>query len=227
MRILLVEDDPLLGDGVETALRNNGYQVDWVKDGEAALKLLDNSSFSAVLLDLSLPGMDGMEVLDYIRENAELPVVILTARDGVSDRVKGLDNGADDYILKPFDLDEMLARLRMVVRRSTGRTSQIFSINGLTIDETRHEVRWHDKPIKLGRREYALLLELANHAGEVLTRPHLESLLYGCDDEVESNALEVHIHHLRKKTSTGLIKTLRGIGYRLEDSPEAEESAPA
>ncbi|WP_025732842.1 response regulator transcription factor [Carnimonas nigrificans] len=220
MRILLVEDDPLLGDGVETALKNNGYQVDWVQDGESALQALDGNAFSAVLLDLTLPGIDGMAVLAHIRENESMPVVILTARDAVDDRVAGLDAGADDYILKPFELDEMLARLRMVIRRSIGRASQVLVINQLTIDEARHEVRWNNELVKLGRREYALLLELANHAGEVLTRPHLEHLLYGCDEEVESNALEVHIHHLRKKLSPELIVTLRGIGYRLEDKEE-------
>lgn len=220
MRILLVEDDPLLGDGVETALKNNGYQVDWVQDGESALQALDGNAFSAVLLDLTLPGIDGMAVLAHIRENESMPVVILTARDAVDDRVAGLDAGADDYILKPFELDEMLARLRMVIRRSIGRASQVLVINQLTIDEARHEVRWNNELVKLGRREYALLLELANHAGEVLTRPHLENLLYGCDEEVESNALEVHIHHLRKKLSPELIVTLRGIGYRLEDKEE-------
>ncbi|MGJ8517964.1 response regulator [Carnimonas bestiolae] len=220
MRILLVEDDPLLGDGVETALKNNGYQVDWVQDGESALQALDGNAFSAVLLDLTLPGIDGMTVLAHIRENESMPVVILTARDAVNDRVAGLDAGADDYILKPFELDEMLARLRMVIRRSIGRASQVLAINKLTIDESRHEVRWDNELVKLGRREYALLLELANHAGEVLTRPHLENLLYGCDEEVESNALEVHIHHLRKKLSPELIVTLRGIGYRLEDKED-------
>ncbi|MGJ8513492.1 response regulator [Carnimonas bestiolae] len=220
MRILLVEDDPLLGDGVETALKNNGYQVDWVQDGESALQALDGNAFSAVLLDLTLPGIDGMTVLAHIRENESMPVVILTARDAVNDRVAGLDAGADDYILKPFELDEMLARLRMVIRRSIGRASQVLAINKLTIDESRHEVRWDNELVKLGRREYALLLELANHAGDVLTRPHLENLLYGCDEEVESNALEVHIHHLRKKLSPELIVTLRGIGYRLEDKED-------
>lgn len=220
MRILLVEDDPLLGDGVETALTHDGYDVHWVKSGEEALDALKAEEFSAVLLDLSLPGIDGMDVLEELRQSDNLPVVILTARDAVNDRVTGLDAGADDYILKPFELDELLARLRMVIRRSTGRVSQLITVGNLIIDENRREVRWHDDIIKLGRREFALLLELANHPGEVLTRPHLEQLLYGCDDEVESNALEVHIHHLRKKLSPKLIVTLRGIGYRMVEEIE-------
>jgi len=220
MRILLVEDDPLLGDGVDTALTHDGYEVNWVKSGEEALDALKNEEFSAVLLDLSLPGIDGMDVLEELRQSDNLPVVILTARDAVNDRVTGLDAGADDYILKPFELDELLARLRMVIRRSTGRVSQLITVGNLIIDENRREVRWHDDIIKLGRREFALLLELASHPGEVLTRPHLEQLLYGCDDEVESNALEVHIHHLRKKLSPKLIVTLRGIGYRMVEEIE-------
>ncbi|MGJ8524710.1 Transcriptional regulatory protein QseB [Halomonadaceae bacterium LMG 33818] len=220
MRILLVEDDPLLGDGVETALTHDGYEVNWVKSGEEALDALKTEEFSAVLLDLSLPGIDGMDVLEELRQSDNLPVVILTARDAVDDRVSGLDAGADDYILKPFELDELLARLRMVIRRSTGRVAQLITVGNLIIDENRREVRWHDDIIKLGRREFALLLELANHPGEVLTRPHLEQLLYGCDDEVESNALEVHIHHLRKKLSPKLIVTLRGIGYRMVEEIE-------
>ncbi|WP_027349943.1 response regulator [Halotalea alkalilenta] len=218
MRILLVEDDPLLGDGVETALKREGYQVEWLHDGASALEALTQGEFGAVVLDLGLPGMDGMEVLRRLRESQSLPVVILTARDSLDDKVMGLDAGADDYVLKPFELEELLARLRMVMRRAVGRTTQVLTVNDLTIDESRHEVTWKDKPVKLGRREYALLLELANNAGQVLTRPHLEQLLYGWDDEVESNALEVHIHHLRKKLAPELIVTLRGIGYRLEDN---------
>ncbi|ANF57768.1 response regulator [Halotalea alkalilenta] len=218
MRILLVEDDPLLGDGVETALKREGYQVEWLHDGASALETLAQGEFGAVVLDLGLPGMDGMEVLRRLRETQSLPVVILTARDSLDDKVMGLDAGADDYVLKPFELEELLARLRMVMRRAVGRTTQVLTVNDLTIDESRHEVTWKDKPVKLGRREYALLLELANNAGQVLTRPHLEQLLYGWDDEVESNALEVHIHHLRKKLAPELIVTLRGIGYRLEDN---------
>ncbi|WP_106477221.1 response regulator [Phytohalomonas tamaricis] len=217
MRILLVEDDPLLGDGVETALKREGYTVDWLTNGKQALTALETDSFAAVVLDLGLPGMDGMEVLKHLREQLSVPVIILTARDSLEDRILGLDAGADDYLLKPFELQELLARLRVVIRRANGRATQKLSVGPLSIDDARHEVVWRNEPIKLGRREYALLLELASNAGQVLTRPHLEQLLYGWQDEVESNALEVHIHHLRKKLDSRLIITLRGIGYRLDD----------
>ncbi|MCM2971455.1 response regulator [Larsenimonas suaedae] len=219
MRILLVEDDPLLGDGVETALSREGYMVDWLTDGRLADEALNvNHDYAALVLDLGLPGMDGMEVLRRLRRHSTLPVLILTARDHVDERVAGLDAGADDYVLKPFELDELLARLRVVIRRAHGRATQRIELGPLVIDEARHEVCWRGEPVALNRREYALLRELANHPGQVLTRPQLESVLYGWQDDVESNALEVHVHHLRKKLDSSLIKTLRGIGYRLNDA---------
>ncbi|MCM2130566.1 response regulator [Larsenimonas rhizosphaerae] len=217
MRVLLVEDDPLLGDGVRTALVREGYMVDWLTDGRQADDALRCNEFSAVILDLGLPGMDGMEVLTRLRRRANLPVLILTARDHVDERVAGLDAGADDYVLKPFELDELLARLRVVIRRASGRARQVIELGALAIDEARHEVTWQQRPVSLSRREYALLRELANHPGQVLTRPQLENVLYGWQDDIESNALEVHIHHLRKKLAPELILTLRGIGYRLND----------
>ena len=218
MRALLVEDDPLLGDGIKTALQREGYTVDWFMLGREAISAIGNETFSVLILDLGLPDMDGMQVLKLLRRQSTLPILILTARDAVEDRIGGLDAGADDYVLKPFNLQELLARLRVVMRRSEGRTSQILALGALTIDEVLHAVSWRGKDVKLGRREYALLLELARHPDRVLSRPRLENLLYGWDGEVDSNALEVHIHHLRKKLAKHLIVNVRGIGYRLDST---------
>ena len=218
MRALLVEDDPLLGDGIKTALEREGDTVDWFMLGREAISAIGNETFSVLILDLGLPDMDGMQVLKLLRRQSTLPILILTARDAVEDRIGGLDAGADDYVLKPFNLQELLARLRVVMRRSEGRTSQILALGALTIDEVLHAVSWRGKDVKLGRREYALLLELARHPDRVLSRPRLENLLYGWDGEVDSNALEVHIHHLRKKLAKHLIVNVRGIGYRLDST---------
>ena len=218
MRALLVEDDPLLGDGIKTALEREGYTVDWFMLGREAISAIGNETFSVLILDLGLPDMDGMQVVKLLRRQSTLPILILTARDAVEDRIGGLDAGADDYVLKPFNLQELLARLRVVMRRSEGRTSQILALGALTIDEVLHAVSWRGKDVKLGRREYALLLELARHPDRVLSRPRLENLLYGWDGEVDSNALEVHIHHLRKKLAKHLIVNVRGIGYRLDST---------
>lgn len=220
MRLLLVEDDPLLGDGIKTALQREGYVVEWLDNGTDAMAALRFDDFSVVVLDLGLPDVDGMEVLRHLRRHSALPVLILTARDDVEDRIAGLDGGADDYVLKPFDLQELLARLRVVMRRAEGRASQVLEVGPLRIDEARHQVTWRGVPVSLARREYALLLELARHPDKVMTRPRLESLLYGWDEEVASNAVEVHIHHLRKKLDKGLIATVRGIGYRLDSRIE-------
>ncbi|MCG7599994.1 response regulator transcription factor [Halomonas sp. McH1-25] len=217
MRVLLVEDDPLLGDGIKTALERENYAVEWFMRGREAVSAIGcNEAFSVMILDLGLPDMDGMEVLTHVRQCASLPVLILTARDAVEDRIRGLDAGADDYVLKPFDLQELLARLRVVTRRAEGRATQVLALGSLNIDEARHCVTWQGEEIVLARREYALLLELARHPDKVLSRPRLESLLYGWGEEVESNALEVHVHHLRKKLAKSLIVTVRGIGYRLD-----------
>ncbi|MGC3874623.1 response regulator transcription factor [Halomonas sp. GXIMD04776] len=216
MRILLVEDDPLLGDGIKIALERENYVVDWFTRGREAVAAIDNEEFSVMILDLGLPDMDGMQVLNRVRGHSPLPILILTARDAVEERILGLDAGADDYVLKPFDLQELLARLRVVTRRAGGRASQVLTLGELCIDEARHWVSWQGREIKLSRREYALLLELARHPDRVLSRPRLESLLYGWGEEVESNAVEVHVHHLRKKLDKALIVTVRGIGYRLD-----------
>lgn len=220
MRVLLVEDDPLLGDGIKTALQREGYTVDWLETGRDGIAAIRHDDFSAVILDLGLPDIDGMEVLDEIRHAGSLPVLILTARDAVESRISGLDGGADDYVLKPFDLQELLARLRVIMRRAEGRSSRLLEVGELCIDEARHRVFWQGNDISLTRREYALLLELARHPGRVMTRPHLEDLLYGWEDEVASNAVEVHVHHLRKKLDKHLIATVRGVGYRLDTASE-------
>ncbi|WP_280570473.1 response regulator transcription factor [Chromohalobacter sp. 296-RDG] len=217
MRILLVEDDPLLGDGIKTALTRDAYTVDWFTKGHHAIEAVHNESFSAMILDLGLPDMDGMVVLEGLRKaSSSLPILILTARDAVEERIRGLDAGADDYVLKPFNLQELLARLRVITRRAEGRASQILTVGALSIDEASHNVSWQGHDVALGRREYALLLELARHPDKVLSRPRLESLLYGWGEEVASNAVEVHVHHLRKKLGKSLIMTVRGIGYRLD-----------
>ncbi|GEK71933.1 MULTISPECIES: response regulator [Halomonas] len=215
MRVLLVEDDPLLGDGIKTALQREGYAVDWLDNGREAMAAARYDDFSVVVLDLGLPDVDGMKVLKAVRGRGSLPVLILTARDDIDSRLAGLDGGADDYVLKPFDLAELLARLRVVMRRAEGRASQFLDVGELRIDEARHRVVWQGEEMPLTRREYALLLELARHADRVMTRPRLENLLYGWEEEVASNAVEVHVHHLRKKFHKGLITTIRGVGYRL------------
>ncbi|RAH37655.1 response regulator transcription factor [Halomonas sp. SL1] len=215
MRVLLVEDDPLLGDGIKTALQREGYAVDWLENGREAMAAARYDDFSVVVLDLGLPDVDGMKVLEAVRGRGSLPVLILTARDDIDSRLAGLDGGADDYVLKPFDLAELLARLRVVMRRAEGRASQFLDVGELRIDEARHRVVWQGEEMPLTRREYALLLELARHADRVMTRPRLENLLYGWEEEVASNAVEVHVHHLRKKFHKGLITTIRGVGYRL------------
>jgi len=216
MRILLVEDDPLLGDGIKTALTREAYTVDWFIEGHHAIEAAQNEAFSAMILDLGLPDMDGMAVLGRLREASSLPILILTARDAVEERIRGLDAGADDYVLKPFNLQELLARLRVITRRAEGRASRTLTLGALSIDEASHSVSWQGRDVTLGRREYALLLELARHPDKVLSRPRLESLLYGWGEEVASNAVEVHVHHLRKKLGKSLITTVRGIGYRLD-----------
>lgn len=217
MRLLLIEDDADLRDGVRTALKSEGYTLDCLGDGQQALHALRHEIFDLVLLDLGLPGLDGLTVLKTLRsERKQTPVLILTARDAVSDRIAGLDSGADDYLVKPFDITELKARIRALLRRSAGRADSSLTIGELRIDPQSQSVHFQDKAIPLTRREFALLHELANQPGHVFTRDHLQQLLYGWDDEVESNALEVHVHHLRKKLFPTLIRTLRGVGYALD-----------
>lgn len=217
MRILLVEDDVMLGDTLQRALIAQQYAVDWVKTGEAARHTLLSEHFDLVIMDLGLPGMDGIAVLQHIRRQGKtLPVLILTARDSVADRVQGLDSGADDYLLKPFDLFELFARLRALLRRGSVQHESISHYGDISLNSVTHEVSYKKLPVELSRREYMLLEIFLNRPGQVFTRQQLEQSIYGWGDEVGSNALEVHIHHLRKKISNDLIKTVRGVGYVLQ-----------
>jgi two-component system response regulator QseB len=220
MRLLLIEDDVALGEGIHQALIREGYTVDWVKDGTGALHALLSEAFDVAILDLGLPKMDGLTVLRRLRESGSaLPVLILTARDGTEDRIAGLDAGADDYLIKPFDLAELKARLRALLRRSAGRARVMIEHAGLRLDPTTQQVTYHNDPVALTPKEYLLLYELLSPPGRVMTRERLIQLLYGWNEEAESNTLEVHIHHLRKKFSTELIRTVRGVGYLVEDRP--------
>jgi DNA-binding response OmpR family regulator len=214
MRILLAEDDVLLGEGLQEVLTLQGYVVEWFKDGVSVLRALEASPFDLLVLDLGLPRMDGMEVLAQVRkQQMVVPVLVLTARDALSSRVAGLDAGADDYLLKPFDLDELLARIRALTRRAVGRTSNRMEFGRLALDLGNHQVFLDEQPVSLSRREFLLLKELCINSGHILSKTQLEENLYGWSEEVESNALEVHIHHLRKKLYPELIRTVRGVGY--------------
>ncbi|MEY4591287.1 MAG: hypothetical protein RIR18_182 [Pseudomonadota bacterium] len=216
MRILLVEDDPQLGDGLSVGLRQSGLAVDWVKDGYAADLALQSESFDLVVLDLGLPRLSGMDVLKRARDRGQsVPILVLTARDATGDKVSGLDAGADDYLVKPIDLDELTARIRALVRRSAGRAAPLLVVGELALDPAAHEVTLAGQRVELSGREFSLLQMLLESAGRVLTRSQLEQSLYGWQEEPDSNALEVHIHHLRKKLGSDRIKTLRGVGYTI------------
>ena len=216
MRILLVEDDPELGDGLAIGLRQAGFAVDWLRDGHAADLALRDEGFDLVVLDLGLPRLSGMEVLKRARDRGQsLPILILTARDATGDKVSGLDAGADDYLVKPIDLDELSARIRALTRRSAGRAAPLLVHGELAIDLAAHRVTLAGQAVELSGREFSLLHMLLENAGRVLTRSQLEQSLYGWRDEPDSNALEVHIHHLRKKLGSDLIRTLRGVGYTI------------
>jgi two-component system response regulator QseB len=217
MRILLVEDDHALGEGIRTALKPEGYTVDWLQDGASALHALNHESFELVILDLGLPRLDGLELLKRLRAAGNpVPVLVLTARDATSDRIAGLDAGADDYLVKPFDVAELKARLRALLRRSFNRPEPVLEYRGILLDPVNQQVSYQGTPINLPRKEFVLLHELLAQPGRVLTRDRLQQVLYGWDEDVESNALEVHIHHLRKKFFPELIRTVRGVGYLVD-----------
>lgn len=221
MRILLVEDDELLGDGLRTGLIQYGYVVDWLKDGLSADQALKTETFELVVLDLGLPKMSGITILQNLRARGlTMPVLILTARESIEDRVKGLDSGADDYLTKPFDLDELCARLRALQRRFSSRAEPLIVYENITLDPAAHTVTLNDEIINVSRREFALLHKLLENAGRVLSREHLTQSLYGWGEDVDSNALEVHIHNLRKKFGQDFIHTIRGIGYMINKSNE-------
>lgn len=221
MRILLAEDDPLLGDGLQAGLRQLGFQVDWVRSGPAAERELRSGQHAAAVLDLGLPQKDGLEVLAAARaQGARLPVLVLTARDAVPDRIRGLDLGADDYVVKPVDLHELAARLRALVRRAHGQPQELLRVQDVELDPAARTVRKGTELVILPAREFDLLHALMLNAGRVLTREQLEQHLYSWGREVESNAVEVHVHHLRRKLGPALIQTVRGVGYTvLREAP--------
>jgi DNA-binding response OmpR family regulator len=214
MRLLLVEDDTMIGESVLDLLRDEGYAVDWVKDGEMALTAVETQLYDLILLDLGLPKCDGLTVLKTLRQRKNrTPVLVATARDAVAQRIEGLDSGADDYIVKPYDLGEMLARIRSLVRRSVGRAEPVYESAGVTIDPATREVTVDGRPVVVSAREWAILELLLARPGMALSRKQLEERLYSWKDGVSSNAVEVHIHSLRKKIGADLIQNVRGVGY--------------
>jgi two-component system response regulator QseB len=216
MRLLLVEDDAMIGEAVRTGLRQDGFTVDWVRDAEAGDTALKAETYALLLLDLGLPRKSGLDWLRELRRRGNrAPVLILTARDAVADRVAGLDSGADDYLVKPFDLDELSARARALMRRHAGRAEPLLRHAELTLDPATREARFKGEPINLSAREFFLLAALVERPGAILSRAQLEQRLYGWGEEVESNAVEVHIHHLRKKLGADFIRNVRGLGYTL------------
>ena len=214
MRLLLVEDDPMIGEAVQDLLRAEHYAVDWARDGEAADTALRTQTYDLVLLDLGLPRRDGLTVLRDLRSRKDrTPVLVATARDGVAQRIEGLDAGADDYVLKPYDLDELLARIRALLRRAAGRAEPLYEHQGVSINPATREVAVNGQPVLLSAREWAVLEPLLARPGLVLSRAQLEEKLYGWKDEISSNAVEVYIHGLRKKLGPDIVQNVRGVGY--------------
>ena len=216
MKILLVEDDELIASGLQLALGRLRHRVEWSADGQQAQRLLDTEDFDLVILDLGLPGKDGFDILGHLRlTGSAVSVLILSARDGIKDRVKGLDLGADDYLTKPFDLDELLARVRVLERRRMSSANHVLENGKLVLDLNAMTVTWDNQPVELPRREWMLLRLFVENPQRVYTRSQIEDALYGWSEGTESNAIDVHVHHLRKKITPDLVKTIRGIGYRL------------
>ncbi len=221
MRILLVEDDQMLGAALREALRDAAHAVDWVHSGEAALLAMRSTPYEAMLLDLGLPGRDGLGVLQSARRAGyQLPVIIVTARDGVDDRIRGLDLGADDYLIKPFATEELLARLRAVARRKAGHAQAVLSTGTVRLDPATREASFGDTTVRLSAREYALMYALLLRPGAVLSRDDLENLIYGWNEEVESNAVEYLIHSIRRKLGAAAIKNVRGVGWVIDRAPQ-------
>ena len=220
MRLLLVEDDPMIGASAQKGLRQDGFTVDWVRDGQSAELALGNESYDLLLLDLGLPKKSGLDLLRTLRMRGNaIPVLILTARDAVSDRVKGLDSGADDYLVKPFDLDELAARIRALLRRRAGRADPVIRHGELVLNPATHEASFAGTPFALSAREFALLEALLYRPGAILSRAQLEERIYGWGEEIESNAVEVYIHSLRRKLGAERIRNLRGVGYLIPRQP--------
>lgn len=222
MRLLLVEDDELLGDGIKTALTHFSHVVDWTTKGQEALSMIRSSEYNLMILDLGLPDLDGISVLKKLREGkgqagSDIPVLILTARDHIDDKIAGLDVGADDYMVKPFDIRELEARIRTLTRRSGGRRTNEVKVGNAVLDMNQRILQFGGESISFSRREFSLVEAFFGSPNQVFTRENLENISYSWDDEIESNSLEVHIHRLRKKLGTGAIKTVRGVGYRLSE----------
>ncbi len=216
MRLLLVEDDPMIGEGIRDGLGQEGFAVDWVRDGAAAETALGAEPYAAVLLDLGLPRKGGLEVLRAARaQRNDVPILVITARDAVADRIRGLDAGADDYLVKPFDLDELAARVRALVRRAEGRAEPVLRHGAIVLNPATRAATLGGRPVALSAREFALLHALMARPGMVLSRAQLEERLYGWGEEVGSNAVEVHIHNLRRKLGAGAIRNVRGVGYTI------------
>ncbi|HET9700510.1 MAG TPA: response regulator [Burkholderiales bacterium] len=217
MRILIIEDDPLLGDGLQSGLKHLGFAPDWVRDGVAARNALATEEYGALVLDLGLPRLSGLDLLRQVRAAGnEVPVLILTARDALQDKLAGLDAGADDYLVKPVDVQELAARLRALIRRSGGRAAPVIRCADVELDPAARRVRRRGEPVEISAKELAILELLMANAGRVMSRAQLEAALYGWGEGAESNAVEVFIHHLRRKLGQGFIRTLRGIGYMVE-----------
>ena len=218
MRLLLVEDDEILGEGLAEGLKMEGYAVDWLTNGRLADEALKINSSELIVLDINLPDMEGLDILKALRgRKDETPVMVLTAKDTVPDRVMGLDSGADDFVIKPFELDEVCARLRALARRNEGRSVPNIEYKGIVLDPASHQVTWNDEKIDLSQKEFEILSFLMGNIGKVISRARLEESLYSWDSDVESNTVEVHIHHLRKKLDPSIIRTVRGVGYIIDE----------
>jgi two-component system, OmpR family, response regulator QseB len=227
MRLLLVEDDAMIGTGIQAGLRHEGYVVDWVHDAEAAEAALaaEDAGFSLVLLDLGLPRKDGFSLLESLRRRRNrVPMLVITARDAVTDRIKGLDLGADDYLVKPFDLDELAARIRAVLRRHAGRGEPVVEFGAFRLDPSTRKVSYNGRDVSVSAREFSLLSALLNRPGQALSRTQLEERLYGWGEEIASNCIEVHVHNLRRKLGERAIRTVRGVGYVIDGSTEPYRS---
>lgn len=218
MKLLLAEDDPMIGAGVQKGLAQAGYGVDWCRDGETTKQALGVGHYTLLLLDLGLPRQDGLSVLKWLRKSCnDIPVLIITARDAVADRIAGLDLGADDYLVKPFDLDELRARIRALIRRHAGRSRPEIETGTLSLNPVTRVVKLKDQPVAVSQKEFALLEALMQSPGSVLSRSEIEERLYGWGEEIGSNAIEVHIHNLRRKLGVDRIRNVRGIGYMVSD----------
>lgn len=226
MRLLLVEDDEILGDGLVAGLKMEGYAVDWLTNGKLADEALKMNCYELVVLDLNLPDMDGLSILRELRARKdETPVLVLTARDTVPDRVEGLDSGADDFVIKPFELDEVCARLRALARRNEGRSTPTIEHQGIVLDPASHQVTFNDESVELSQKEFEILSFLMSNIGRVVSRARLEESLYSWSSDIESNTVEVHIHYLRKKLDPGIIRTVRGVGYIIDSENDTSSDS--